>query len=134
MSVPPGWPLVAGAVVVDAPTSAVLAPMVAEVRRRARVDGWSLPPSMAATLDALERLGAAQRGTSAPEPTWIGTGEAAELLGVSVRRVVALLAEGKLEGRKHGRRWLVDAADVILRLPSEPLGTPTESDGGPLCA
>lgn len=134
---PSAYPLVMG-VLVDAPAAAWLVELLADGRRRARVDGWSLPAEVVAALEALERLSAAHRGATGPTMpdgrVWISTAEAAERLGVSTRRVVTLLTEGKLRGRKRAHRWEVDSADLLLRLPSEPLGTPSESDLGPLCA
>lgn len=52
------------------------------------------------------------------------TKEAAAALGkpgkpLSTQRIRALLAEGKLSGRKHGRDWLIDEWSVHARLPKE---------------
>lgn len=49
----------------------------------------------------------------------ITTKEAAEKLGISVRRVIALIQSGDLEAEKFGRSWIVDERSVELRL-SEP--------------
>ena len=51
------------------------------------------------------------------------TREAAEILGVSVRRVQALISAGRLPATKHGRDWLilsVDLARVADRKPGRP--------------
>lgn len=37
----------------------------------------------------------------------LSTSEAAEALGISIRRVVELIAEGKLTATKKGRDWLI---------------------------
>ena len=42
----------------------------------------------------------------------ITTTQAAERLGVTTRRVVALCHAGKLRGEKIGRDWLVDESSV----------------------
>ena len=55
----------------------------------------------------------------------IGTGEAAQRLGVSPRRLRALIAEDRVRARWVGRQWLVDEADllsVLVRPPLRPLG------------
>ena len=55
----------------------------------------------------------------------IGTGEAAQHLGVSPRRLRALIAEDRVRARWVGRQWLVDEADllsVLVRPPVRPLG------------
>ena len=44
------------------------------------------------------------------------TKEAAEILGVSPRRIVALLSEGVLAGERVGKMWLVDEASIARRL------------------
>lgn len=44
------------------------------------------------------------------------TNEAAVALGITPQRVRALLAAGRLEGRKVGRDWQVDEASVERRL------------------
>jgi hypothetical protein len=43
------------------------------------------------------------------EPT---TEEAGDMLGVSPRRILQLLADGRLSGRKRAGRWLLDRACV----------------------
>ena len=35
------------------------------------------------------------------------TKDAADILGVSIMRVYALIREGRLEATKHGRDWLI---------------------------
>jgi excisionase family DNA binding protein len=57
----------------------------------------------------------------------MAVGEAAVRLGLSEPRVRQLLAAGRLAGRRLGRSWLVDDADVARleqqrRLPGRPLG------------
>ncbi|MDO4290760.1 MAG: helix-turn-helix domain-containing protein, partial [Eggerthellaceae bacterium] len=43
------------------------------------------------------------------------TKEAAERLGVSVRRVNALIASGEIQAKKFGRAWMIDEASVSKR-------------------
>lgn len=42
----------------------------------------------------------------------VSTAEVAETLLVSRRRVVALIAAGRLAARRDGRAWLVDTDDI----------------------
>ena len=44
----------------------------------------------------------------------ITTAEAAERLGVTVRRVQALIAAGKLPAQKFGRDYMIDEKDLKL--------------------
>ena len=44
------------------------------------------------------------------------TSEAAELLGVSTRRVIALIESGDLSAQRLGRQWMVDERSVEDRL------------------
>ncbi|MBQ9069693.1 MAG: helix-turn-helix domain-containing protein [Eggerthellaceae bacterium] len=46
----------------------------------------------------------------------ITTSEAAQRLGVSQRRIIALIQSGRLCARKAGGIWLVDEASVKQRL------------------
>lgn len=41
------------------------------------------------------------------------TTHAARLLGISRRRVLTLIAAGRLPARKHGRDWLIRSRDLI---------------------
>lgn len=45
------------------------------------------------------------------------TTQAAAALGVSRRRVLALLAAGRLKGEQHGRDWMIDPASVAKFKP-----------------
>lgn len=55
------------------------------------------------------------------------TVEAAQVLGVSKRRVVALIEAGKIKARKHGQAWLVLSIEgALIRKP----GRPRETQGG----
>lgn len=42
----------------------------------------------------------------------IATAEAAKILGVSAQRVRDLARAGRIEGKKHGRDWLVGLASI----------------------
>lgn len=114
-------------VVVDDAQAAGLLALLAEGRRRARLERWRIPEHVREVLVALEGVAA-----SASPPARTCGGEvmpvsvAASLLEVSRRRVTQLLAEGKLRGRKLGGVWQVDAGDVILRMP---VGTPRNPIG-----
>lgn len=48
---------------------------------------------------------------------WLTTAQAAELRGVSRRRITHLLASGRIAGRKLGRDWMVDAASLAAFEP-----------------
>jgi excisionase family DNA binding protein len=53
----------------------------------------------------------------------IGTAEAAQLLGISLHRVRALIAADRLPARKLGRDWVIARADLALvaeRRPGRP--------------
>lgn len=53
----------------------------------------------------------------------ITTREAATRLGVSLRRVQALVATGQLPATKMGRDWLIEEAD-LERVGERPAGYP----------
>lgn len=60
------------------------------------------------------------------------TAEAARLLGVSERRVVALINSGNLKAEKFGKAWAIDADSVSERLASNlPLGRPSVHQNQP---
>jgi excisionase family DNA binding protein len=48
---------------------------------------------------------------------WVSTSEAAQRLGITVRRIQQLAASGKLEAKRVGRAWLFSASDVAKRQP-----------------
>jgi len=57
----------------------------------------------------------------------ITTKEAAERLGITIRRVQALITAGRLPAQKVGRDWLINPDDLILvehRTPGYPKGQP----------
>lgn len=49
---------------------------------------------------------------------WISPAEAAELLGISDRRIRQLLNSGQLQGQRIGGRWVVSRADIDRRILS----------------
>lgn len=51
------------------------------------------------------------------------THEAAALLGVSVRRVQALIAAGKLVAERRGRDWFIDRDSVMQRKENQAMDT-----------
>ena len=54
---------------------------------------------------------------------WISTRAAAAELGVSPRRILALITAGRLHATRLGRIWLIAPADldaVRVRLPGRP--------------
>jgi len=61
---------------------------------------------------------------------FLNTTEAAELLGISVRRVQALIKEGKIRAERMGRDWLISRSAIARvrtygkagRPPKEPPG------------
>lgn len=55
--------------------------------------------------------------------TLLTTRDVANQLGVTPRRILALIQAGRLPATKHGRDWFVDAADlegVRVRTPGRP--------------
>ncbi|MEN6533262.1 MAG: helix-turn-helix domain-containing protein [Bryobacteraceae bacterium] len=52
--------------------------------------------------------------------------EASEQLGVSIRRVQAMIASGKIRAEKHGRDWWIPslAGVVVYRKPGAPKQNP----------
>lgn len=51
------------------------------------------------------------------------TSQAAKLLGVTPRRIQAMIAAGRLPAKKHGRDWQIKDADAIAagkRTPGRP--------------
>ena len=48
------------------------------------------------------------------------TNEAAELLGVSSRRIKALISAGLLDGRRFGGVWIVTRESVEKRIAENP--------------
>jgi excisionase family DNA binding protein len=61
----------------------------------------------------------------------ITTKEAADRLGVSVRRVQALITSGTLPAQKFGRDYLIDESDLQLvenRKPGRPPKVPRSDD------
>ena len=52
----------------------------------------------------------------------IGTTEAARRLGVSPRRVAAMIEQGLLKASKVGKTWIMDDADVakLARMQRKP--------------
>lgn len=53
----------------------------------------------------------------------LSTAEAAARLGVSRRRVQALISEGRIPAAKHGRDWIIREPD-LKRLVLLPTGRP----------
>ncbi len=53
---------------------------------------------------------------------YVTTRDAAGRLGVTVRRVQAMLQSGRLKGRKVGRDWMVDRKDLarVARMDRRP--------------
>jgi excisionase family DNA binding protein len=61
------------------------------------------------------------------------TGEVAERLGVTVRRVQALITSGKLPAQKFGRDYMIDEKDLKLvkeRKAGRPRKAPAKAEGG----
>jgi excisionase family DNA binding protein len=49
----------------------------------------------------------------------LGTKDAADRLGVSVRRIQAMIKQGIVPAQKFGRDWAIDEADVEKLAKSE---------------
>lgn len=94
-----------------------LAYAVAEHLRWCRLNGIAAPPEMDALLSILQASGG-PGGTpvafepSIPDARLVGYQEAAAMLGVSVRTVRRMVADGRLSSARIGSRVLVPAAAV----------------------
>ena len=56
-------------------------------------------------------------------PEELTTKQAAKILGISTRRVLQLIYDGRLPAEKHGRYWAIKAEDLELvkdRKPGRP--------------
>lgn len=53
--------------------------------------------------------------------------EAAKELGVSERRVTAMIGSGRLKAKKFGRAWMIDPADLDAVRDRKP-GRPWDKD------
>lgn len=62
----------------------------------------------------------APRRSSPLPPLFVTPLEAGQLLGISRTEVYKLLGEGRLAGRRHGKRWLVSYAAVLVFAESLP--------------
>ncbi len=51
------------------------------------------------------------------------TAQAAQRLGIKVRRVQQLIESGRLSATRFGRAWLIDSAD-LERVRKRPVGRP----------
>jgi len=59
----------------------------------------------------------------------IGTAEAARLLGISPRRVAAMIQSGLLDAKKVGKTWIIDEREVTkLRKRVRKAGRPRKFD------
>jgi len=57
-------------------------------------------------------------------PEWITTAEAAELTGYDPAHIRWLVREGHVKGKKFGRDWMVDHADLLTyKRQMDSLGT-----------
>ena len=64
------------------------------------------------------------------EPLLVGRRQAAEALGISVRKLSYLIAEGEVATRRVGRRRLVPVAELRkFAQPSAQTGAPTQNEG-----
>ena len=70
------------------------------------------PPASGASVDGSAEAEIGEVGAGSGVLADVTTKEAAEMLGVSERRVGQMLAAGALTGRKVGRSWLVDRGSV----------------------
>lgn len=64
-------------------------------------------------------------------PEELTTKQAAKILGVSTRRVLQLIHDGRLPAEKHGRDWAIKARDLELvkvRKPGRPKGAKVQVD------
>ena len=64
---------------------------------------------------------------------YLTTDQAGEILGVSGRRVRALITAGRLPAHKFGKAWMIDKKDlqkVAVRKPGRPPGEERSSGKG----
>lgn len=66
--------------------------------------------------------------TGAMPEGWITTAEVAEILGITIRRVQALINSKRLPAEKVGQIWLIRASDVALVRKRKP-GRPSKRKG-----
>jgi hypothetical protein len=95
--------------------------------REARRNAERLPPDVVETVEKLDLRGAAWRNerraavpridVNCSDPVeWITSRSAAHSLGVSQRRVVALIRSGQLDAqRQRDRSWQITKASVLIR-------------------
>lgn len=107
-------------VVINGPTAALLDHVVQAQRLDRRALPSQVREQLTAIADAAVRYrGAVGRDVVPPSPT-IGTAEAAELLGVSPRRVRQLAAEGRLPAEFDRGSWCIRADDLEEYLANMP--------------
>ena len=116
---------------VPAPVAADIAPFIAALLERARLDRAEIAPETAAVLEELETMGRAWKAgwrgaavpigsdevpfvdTSGSEPVeWISVKTAAAELAIRPRSVTKRIAAGTLRARKVGRAWEIDVRSV----------------------
>lgn len=80
------------------------------------------PESVQARIEAAPRAGNPglneSRNADVPEG-FVSSGEAAKALGVSPSRVSALVADGLLDGKMHGGRYVVERESLLSRILGE---------------
>jgi hypothetical protein len=126
LDIPDGVSLPVDGVIIPSATAAYLLLGAAQIDLRQRAP-TGVRRELHATLDALERAAADwSRRQTAPEredatpldadvpSSECSTARAAELLGLSRRRIQDLLLQGDLVGRRCGRVWLVSRRSVEL--------------------
>ncbi len=115
-SLPLGWPLLDGCVLVEPAAARPLLAALQLAEREARRNGVAIAPELRRLRSALEAVALRQRGASplsaAAPIEWIPTAQAARRLGISANAVRAHVSAGRLPSRRHGRLLLVDAASV----------------------
>ena len=85
--------------------------VLTQLQAEERLNAGGIPPAGLAEL--LRELRVSARRTPAAtigtvDPTPVTVAEAAELAGVSPRRIQQLAAEGKIRARRFGRDWQID--------------------------
>ena len=101
---------------------------VRQLVRRGQLDGVTVggvphvtPESVRARIDSKPRAGNQNLGRNAPDMPegYITAGKAAEILGVTVPRISALVADGQLVGEKFGGWYGVTRESVEARAAGE---------------
>jgi hypothetical protein len=92
---------------------------VEQIHTAAAVSGSVASAAEAGSSEAVRALPSTTPSTAPSKPTTVTSQEAALMLGRSGRRVLQLLAAGRLDGRLVGRCWVVERASVLAYMEGD---------------